>query len=633
VVFLVFVDLVTIHDLLETFFFGNFSVHVKMRTLDLEGVSRHPRKTFNVVRTAALLAESGVLFWQGYSPAPTCTPSRVAILSGIHPARSQCTHISGGGLPKVDPQHGGALVTPWYSGRINMDQPSLAASMKSAGYRTGHTGKWHASSNRYGYPKPTDVGFDFTTHEEDYMKNKYNSSPRGIQTPVGDKFAKVTTRPAQYSTTQSLYPLDKNGFPTDPVQLETIEFIEKNKATPFFLYNATWLVHAPIQSRSEALVQKYYKLYLENLKKQNTERAKTGEKPLKAAKLEDVRWSERGWNPYYHAMVETLDNQIGQTIDYLKNTDDPRWEGHKLIENTYLIFTSDNGGVISARAEQITDNHPLTKGKKYTKEGGTRVPFIIAGPDIPTGVQSNVMVNGLDLYPTVLELAKVSVPKDVTLDGLSLAPLLRNAPTDPTQVKALDGTPRTELFWHFPHPTQCTATMRDGEYKAILNFGAEYIPKLESIELYRLYHENGDRADLAESKPITNPALIKKYQDKILGYLEYYGATIPHYNPESKIYPEALSSKVPTILAHRIKEQNVTVSYADQGAKVNKAYLLYQIPHNGKGEKPEWLRKIAVIDLETKQVTAHLPEGSTGAVINLIDENNFLVSATVLKQK
>lgn len=577
------------------------------------------------------LAREGVLFWQGYSPSPTCTPSRAAIVSGMHPARSQCTHISGGVLPKIDRSNRGLLITPWFSGRMTVDQPSIAEALRRGGYTTGHTGKWHNSSNRYGYPRPTDVGFQFSSHDVDYMKGKYGSSPRGIQTAIADRDQKYQKRPLEYSTADSPFPLDENGFPVDPVQLETISFMEENKSEPFFLFNATWLVHAPIQSRSEALVKKYYEKYLAGLEKKNQKRVKEGRKALPPVPLDRVVWNERGWNPFYHAMVETLDDQIGQTVRYLKETDDPRWKGHKLIENTYLIFTSDNGGVISARAEQITSNAPLTKGKKYTREGGTRVPFLFSGPQIPAGVKSDVMINGLDIYPTVLSLAGVQAPAETTLDGENLKPLLMGDPTDSSLVKQADGSPRTEMFWHFPHPTQCTATMRDQQYKAILNFGAEYIPSLVPLELYQLYGENGERLDLEEAQPIKDPALIQKYQEKIQGYLDHYTATRPHYNPESKALPAELRKSVPTVESHTIEEGTVSLTYKNHGAKLEKAYLLYLIPH--PGDKPEWLRTPATINPESKTVTAALPPEAIGAEMNLIDENGFLVRRSVLKKR
>ena len=79
-------------------------------------------------------------------------------------------------------------------------------------------------------------------------------------------------------------------------------------------------------------------------------------------------------------MVEELDYYMGKVFQYLKNTDDPRWPGHKLIENTFIIFTSDNGGMEGHAKEVITDNYPLDKGKISAMEGGTRVPLIITGP-------------------------------------------------------------------------------------------------------------------------------------------------------------------------------------------------------------------------------------------------------------
>ena len=109
-------------------------------------------------------------------------------------------------------------------------------------------------------------------------------------------------------------------------------------------------------------------------------------------------------NPFYCAMVELLDAYVGRLVKYLDDTDDPRWPGHKLIENTYVIFTSDNGGMEGSPNEIATDNYPLDKGKISLMEGGTRVPLIITGPGIREATQTDVMVNGLDFYPTILSL-------------------------------------------------------------------------------------------------------------------------------------------------------------------------------------------------------------------------------------
>ena len=96
--------------------------------------------------------------------------------------------------------------------------------------------------------------------------------------------------------------------------------------------------------------------------------------------------------------------------------------------NTFIIFTSDNGGMEGHAAEVITDNYPLDKGKISAMEGGTRVPLIITGPKINQGVESDVMVNGLDFYPTILSLTGTSRPKNKNLDGADLSNLLLTNP-------------------------------------------------------------------------------------------------------------------------------------------------------------------------------------------------------------
>jgi len=105
-----------------------------------------------------------------------------------------------------------------------------------------------------------------------------------------------------------------------------------------------------------------------------------------------------------------------------------------LADNTYVIFSSDNGGMEGSRDEIYTDNAPLDRGKISLHEGGTRVPLIIAGPGIPKNVQTRVMASGLDFYPTILSLVGAAPQQQKKFDGCDLAPLLTGDPTDPTLV-------------------------------------------------------------------------------------------------------------------------------------------------------------------------------------------------------
>ena len=291
------------------------------------------------------LATAGTMFWQAYSPAPTCAPSRCAIMSGNHPARAQKTHVVGGAPPTPTNANSARMMSPWYSGRMPANEMTLAKALKTNNYTTGHSGKWHMAINHNAFPQPEDQGFDYTR------------SSRGVANTIRpDKMSGFSTKGPKEE-----YPIDENGFIVNPTTQDALSFLKEAKDKPFFLYYAEWLVHAPIQTRNRRLLDKY-------VDKLNV---KVPHDPKYADGAEGQN------NPFYCAMVEEFDNYVGQVVHYLKTTDDPRWPGHKLFENTYLILTSDNGGMERHPGETITDNYPLDRGKISAMEGGTRVPLII----------------------------------------------------------------------------------------------------------------------------------------------------------------------------------------------------------------------------------------------------------------
>ena len=107
------------------------------------------------------LAKRGILFRHAYSPAPSCTPSRCAIMSGNHPARAQTTHVSGGRPPGANANQ--RMITPWFSGRMPANEQTVARVLRENGYATGHTGKWQMASSHFGFPGLLDQGVDFTS--------------------------------------------------------------------------------------------------------------------------------------------------------------------------------------------------------------------------------------------------------------------------------------------------------------------------------------------------------------------------------------------------------------------------------------------------------------------------------------
>lgn len=539
------------------------------------------------------LAKKGVMFWQGYSAAPSCAPSRGAIMTGAHPARTEFTHVVGGTPPAAYHKTAHRMMPPWYSGRMSMDYTPLPQALKDNGYTTGHSGKWHLAKRHDSYPQPEDIGFDWS---------RSNAGTTTIMRP---------NRLTGFATNdpKDPYRLDENGFATHELSEDALTFVRENKDKPFFLFYATKLVHAPIHTRSERLLQKYVKKLGVELPENPQE------------------WKGEGQtNPFYCAMVEELDYYVGQMFDYLETTEDPRWPGHMLIENTYIIFTSDNGGMERMPGEIITDNYPLDRGKISAMEGGVRVPLIIVGPGIPAGVQTEVMVNGLDFFPTILSWTDTPKPAGNEFDGCDISELLWENPTDSDLVKLEDGHVRDTLLWHFPNSQALESTIRIGDYKLVRNY--DYLnPINPELELYQLYKtENGKqvRCDIEEANNLakTMPEKAQAMNAELTKRLEAMDAKYPYFNP---YFSGELPHKdtVPTVLSHQRHGNVVEYRYQDNGAKLARAQLMYTL--NGGGGDEEWFRAPATV-LPGNKVTATLPEGTTHYLINLIDEYNFLVS-------
>jgi arylsulfatase A-like enzyme len=174
-----------------------------------------------------------------------------------------------------------------------------------------------------------------------------------------------------------------------------------------------------------------------------------------------------------------------------------------LAERTVVIFSSDNGGVGGyvreglTKAGGITDNAPLRGGKGMLYEGGIRVPYLFRWPGkIPAGTVSDEPIISVDLYPTLLELARARVPENYPLDGLSCVGLLTT--------REKERLNRPAIYWHFPGylgagagswRTTPAGAIRAGEWK-LLEFFED-----GRLELYNLKDDLGEKQNLTAKMP------------------------------------------------------------------------------------------------------------------------------------
>jgi arylsulfatase A-like enzyme len=556
---------------------------------------------FSVFQTPYIdaLASEGVLFRQAYSPSPVCAPSRVGIICGKHPARAGKTSVVGGTYPQPG-SSSSRMMEPYYTARMALDEITIPEALKKLNYFSGHMGKWHMAVGHNSYPNALDQGFD------------WSRANRGVTVGMSDRktgFATTNTGDPYQLQNINGQP-SAQGFAFDRLTQDAIDFLGEattaHASQPFFVYYASWLVHAPIHMRTERLLQKYAGLMGYNYPLTGAEFFAPGQK-----------------NPYYAAMVETFDYHVHRIVTYLKNTDDPRWPGHKLIENTYIFLTSDNGGTRGADRENVTDNFPLDQGKTRTEEGGTRVPFIVTGPGVRAGVSSEVMVNGLDLYPTILALAGQPVPE--RLDGCDLRGLLLGNPQDPALIKDRSGAVRDTMFWHFPHYGVPSSTIRKGGWKLLRNHDHVNNSVVVPFRLHRLYDTNGAEMDIGETNNLASaqPAMQAQLATELQAWLTEVGARLPSYNPKLTALPH--QSEVPAVTGSGNINGIAWVDWQTNKAPVKRVELIYT-PSGGSIDE-EWFCLPVAIAAADGHAEIAIPKGTTHFVFNLIDANNFLVSS------
>jgi len=381
------------------------------------------------------LCKSGMKFNHAYAAGMICSPSRGAILTGQYPARTGLTDwLPGSPFPHTK------LTAPDWTKKIEYEKVTLPEALKEAGYATGFFGKWHLGNPSYrgGKHGPEHHGFDFNV----------GGTSAGL--PIGGYFHPFNKMP-------NLEGSKEGDYLTDHLTDKAIDFIEESKDKPFLLYFSYYTVHFPVESKPE-----YQKKYEE---KQKQSKGKFAKK-----------------DPALAGMVQSLDESVGRIQQKLKELD--------LDDNTIIIFTSDNGGDSNNRAGELRG----LKGLSF--EGGNRVPFIVKWPGtVKPGSQCDVPVIGNDIYPTILDMAGLPLKPKEHIDGLSIAPLLK-------QTGSID---RDTLYWHYPH------YHRTLPYGSIRSKGWKLIEFFETgqLMLFNLNDDPGEKNDLATKMPEKTAELLR----------------------------------------------------------------------------------------------------------------------------
>jgi len=415
---------------------------------------------FNETPNIDKLAENGIRFTQAYSACPVCSPTRASIMTGKYPARLQLTnYIKGERTDENSP----VLPANWKP-YLEGSETSLPELLKTKGYKTGMVGKWHLG-NQEGQ-NPWEQGFDFSRMIGKNGLDYYNYS-------------------IYLDSYQNEFTDDGTNYLTDKLTEYGVEFIQQNREKPFFLYMAYSAPHVFIVPRGDKL-KKYFQKY---------------------GKLEEK------FNPYYAAMMESLDDGVGRIMEILKE--------NGLLENTLVIFTSDNGGLGLDELGPIPTNlAPLRKWKGHIYEGGTRVPAIFSWPGkISTATVSENYFSSIDYLPTFCELTDIKeIPENV--DGKSMVPLLLQPEKEQDSER--------QLFWHYPHFSnqlgRPAGSVRVGEFKLVELY------ETGDLELYNLKEDISESTDLSKKmKAKTN----EMYQ-LLIDWRKSVNAQMPVPNPNYK---------------------------------------------------------------------------------------------------
>lgn len=422
---------------------------------------RVPNSHSDLYRTPSLerLAGEGMRFSNAYSPAPNCSPTRMSIQTGKTAARLGATDII-----DVVPDENGIAGIPGFYRNFYVNKPMLVP-LPTADLPDAET----------------TIAEFLKQHDPDYVTGHFGKWHMGGGSPDRhgyDEHSGTTT-----NVPGGMGPPDPKR--TGEITERSLAFLEEHAGgdRPFFLQVSYYAVHSPIRAFPETIDR--YKTYSSNTHT----------------------------NTSYGAMTEELDQSVGEILEKLDELG--------INDNTYVIYTSDNGGEVDA---PMTNNIPLAKGKTHVWEGGIRVPLVIRGPGIAAGTQSHVAAIGYDFLPTIAEWLDAGDGLPANIDGGSLVEVLTNSGTGTVD----RGT--EALIWYYGAYRNMKhvgpqAAIRLDNYKLIreLDSGREY--------LFDLDLDLGETTDLSSFRSDVAHKLSSRLDDYFAAVKVELPRRNPHYDP------------------------------------------------------------------------------------------------------
>ncbi|MFN8345219.1 MAG: sulfatase-like hydrolase/transferase [Spirosomataceae bacterium] len=377
------------------------------------------------------IAKAGVVFSSGHVTFGVCSPSRAGLLTGRYQYR-------------FGYERNPLYVTADSTMGLPLTEETMADVLGRSGYNSMVVGKWHLGAHKSLHPLKRGFNefFGFLGGGHQYFPDKWTLQNPEDANGEGESYRTKLNR--NYTV------VEETEYLTDALSREAVSFVERNKQKPFFLYLAYNAPHTPLQA-----TEKYLNRF-ENIK--NPKRRT------------------------YAAMVSAVDDGVGRVLDKLKETGQ--------IDNTIIIFLSDNGGPVS---DNGSNNAPLRGQKGSVFEGGIRVPFAMQWTGkIPANLTYDKPIIALDIFSTVLANIKGATKPKNPLDGTDLLPYLTTK---------TNKAPHDFLFWR----------MYDRSNYAIINKAEKKMVVLkDSLYLYDLKKEINEKTNVIATEKALEEAFSKE---------------------------------------------------------------------------------------------------------------------------